>query len=304
MMRRLPVVWPADLSGGTRTALAHAVALAEFLHSPLHLLYVPHGGDRATPHAGDAFVHPVIADVIHSAVRDLLPVSSRRIHARIVAQRGASRDAVIAYARRVHAGLIVLDTEYGASRGLPRRALATSLGKAAPCPVLVVAGGGAVTTVSAIPFREVLCAIESSSGSRQAVRAALGLTRGSGGRMTLLHVLPKILTLREYKEEGAAESARLRRLAPARAASGPRVRPMVVSGLPHRRILQAASDADADLIVMAKSMRGGLEEALLGSTTRAVLRRAKCPVLLVPMPEAPDAGKRKARAARTRPSIA
>jgi nucleotide-binding universal stress UspA family protein len=73
---------------------------------------------------------------------------------------------------------------------------------------------------------------------------------------------------------------------------------MVVSGLPHRRILQAAADADADLIVMPKSMRGGLEEALLGSTTRVVLRRARCPVLLVPMPEVPDASKRNPHAGR------
>ena len=292
-MRRLPVVWPADLSGGTRTALAHAVALARFLDSSLHLLYIPHGsGDRARPQVGEPFVHPVIADVIHSAVRDLLPVSGRRVHSRIVAQRGTSKDAVVTYARRVHAGLIVVDTEYGASRGLARRSLARSLGKSAPCPVLVVAGGGTATTVSGVPFREIVCAIESAAGSRQAVRAALGLARGSGGRMTLLHVLPKILTLREYKEEAAAESIRLRRLAPTRASSGTRVRPMVVTGLPHRRILQAASDADADLIVMAKSMRGGLEEALLGSTTRGVLRWAKCPVLLVPLPELPDAGQR------------
>lgn len=88
-MRRSPVVWPADLSGGNRTALAHAVALARFLDSTLHLLYIPHGsGDRARPQVGEALVHPVIADVINSAVRDLLPVSGRRVHSRIVAQRG------------------------------------------------------------------------------------------------------------------------------------------------------------------------------------------------------------------------
>jgi len=46
-------------------------------------------------------------------------------------------------------------------------------------------------------------------------------------------------------------------------------------------ILQEAWNRNCDLIVMGYYARGKLEEALLGSTPRRLLRRSKIPILLV-----------------------
>jgi nucleotide-binding universal stress UspA family protein len=50
-------------------------------------------------------------------------------------------------------------------------------------------------------------------------------------------------------------------------------------------ILTESRDRGCDLIVMGYHVRGKLEEAVLGSTTRRVLRRSKIPVMLVRLPE-------------------
>ena len=49
------------------------------------------------------------------------------------------------------------------------------------------------------------------------------------------------------------------------------------------QILEAAAETSTDLIVMATSGRSGFLDALRGSTTEQVLRRARCPLLAVPV---------------------
>ena len=50
----------------------------------------------------------------------------------------------------------------------------------------------------------------------------------------------------------------------------------------HTEILSTASEAGADLIVIATHGRTGLSRLLIGSVTERVVREAKCPVLTVP----------------------
>ena len=53
-------------------------------------------------------------------------------------------------------------------------------------------------------------------------------------------------------------------------------------GEPNEAILAAADRLEANLIVMTTNGRDTLDQALKGSTTERVLRKAKCPVLAVP----------------------
>jgi nucleotide-binding universal stress UspA family protein len=55
-----------------------------------------------------------------------------------------------------------------------------------------------------------------------------------------------------------------------------------VSGAPADKIIKAANERDVDVIVMATEGHDGFLDALRGSTTEQVLRRAPCPVLAVP----------------------
>lgn len=57
----------------------------------------------------------------------------------------------------------------------------------------------------------------------------------------------------------------------------------VEAGDPAVVIAEVAAEIDADLIVMASHARSGLKRVLMGSVAEDVLRRAKRPVLVVPI---------------------
>lgn len=56
-----------------------------------------------------------------------------------------------------------------------------------------------------------------------------------------------------------------------------------IQGPAIEKILGAAADQHADLIVMGSHGHGALYELLVGSVTAGVLKGAKCPVLVVPV---------------------
>lgn len=60
---------------------------------------------------------------------------------------------------------------------------------------------------------------------------------------------------------------------------------VVTSGNIVDEIIQESQNRNCDLIVMGYYVRGKFEEAMLGSTSRRVLRRSKIPVLLIRLTE-------------------
>ena len=57
----------------------------------------------------------------------------------------------------------------------------------------------------------------------------------------------------------------------------------VVTGDPGPAIVSAASEADTDLVVMGVAPRTAFDQWVFGSTLGSVLRRARTPVLVVPV---------------------
>jgi nucleotide-binding universal stress UspA family protein len=57
-----------------------------------------------------------------------------------------------------------------------------------------------------------------------------------------------------------------------------------LTGNPEVEILKFAETHDVDLIVMASHGRTGLSRLLMGSIAEGVMRKAKCPVLIVKQP--------------------
>lgn len=70
------------------------------------------------------------------------------------------------------------------------------------------------------------------------------------------------------------------------------VRTVSQSGHPVPVILDQATRLKADCIVLGTHGRGAVFDLLMGSTTQGVLRKARCPVLVVPV-TAPARSKRK-----------
>jgi nucleotide-binding universal stress UspA family protein len=63
---------------------------------------------------------------------------------------------------------------------------------------------------------------------------------------------------------------------------------IVETGHPVGRIIATADKIDADMIVMGSHGQGMLEQVVIGSTSRRVMRRCMKPVLVVRLPEAEE----------------
>lgn len=142
-----------------------------------------------------------------------------------------------------------------------------------------------------LAVRSILCPVDFSEESRQALRWASAIAQHRGGDMTVLSVLEPLLAqaagirlgidlagteaepaLREFVEATLPERAR----------QASRVRMEVTVGDPSEAILQTGRRLKAGLIVMGTHGLGGFRKFLLGSTTEHVLRRTEWPVLAVP----------------------
>jgi nucleotide-binding universal stress UspA family protein/CBS domain-containing protein len=186
----------------------------------------------------------------------------------------------------------------------PLATVARTMAKARIGAAVVMKGGsiaGVFTTVDALraladfeipatrktvsPLRRILCPIDFSPGSREAVCLSLDLAQSSGASVTLFHAFdpeavpftPEMLeragdqvlaSLREwqldYQRDGEAEIAIARGV-----------------GLAWRAIVDHAKANSFDLIVMGTHGRTGIARMLVGSVAESVTRHAPCPVMMV-----------------------
>ena len=71
----------------------------------------------------------------------------------------------------------------------------------------------------------------------------------------------------------------------ASATTAAKIRTEIVRGKSHTAILKFAKENAVDLIVIGKHGRSHLDYFLFGSVTERVIRRAACPVIVVPHPD-------------------
>lgn len=141
----------------------------------------------------------------------------------------------------------------------------------------------------------ILAAIDFSRYSSQVIRFAAGLARELRVELVLVNVINQRdvdaveMVQRDYAgvsvetfiQSATAERLELlNKLMAAEAPKGPApVRRRVRVGVPFKEILSAVEAERADLLVMGTKGRGGIAEALFGSTAEKIFRR--CPVPLV-----------------------
>jgi len=125
-------------------------------------------------------------------------------------------------------------------------------------------------------FKHILVPVDLSERSRRSVAEAVILARGSGARLTVLHVAPPFVN----RETRADLRSRLSSLV------GPRDERLaldieVAEGDPAREAVAFASAYAVDLIVVGARRRGALERAILESVGDTIVREAPCAVLTV-----------------------
>jgi universal stress protein A len=143
--------------------------------------------------------------------------------------------------------------------------------------------------------KKILCPVDFSPGSENAVAKARELAEAMGAELELVHAyqLP-VLALPDssitvsptYVAELTSRAQQeLDRHADALKASGLTVQTRVVEGNPAEAIVERAKELGASMIVMGTHGRSGFRRFLLGSTAERVVRTATVPVLSVHLPE-------------------
>lgn len=156
-------------------------------------------------------------------------------------------------------------------------------------------------------YKNILYVSDLNPGSRPAFRAAVSLAIQYEAKLTYLHVLEKVsgtaksvltnmmdkqdvdaflkeglVKLRE-KAQQRLENFCVEELEAEDKLNAEDVNVLIKEGNPWKRILQAAEELKADVIVMGTRRSRGLDKIFLGSTASRVLSKSKIPVLIIPL---------------------
>jgi len=269
------VVHATDFSPASERAFAHALAIAAIRRASLEILHV--GPDRETDWQRFPHVRGVLerwgllapgssqADVAQKLGVNVTKVS---IESRFPAA------AVATHLAEEPADLLVVATEGrdGAARWL-RGSVAEAMARWSRTMTLFVPNDVDRSIVSIddghLTLNNILIPVDHSPDANAAIEFATRVAVAAGDdtvAITLLHV----------GTEGALPNVR------AADGAGWSIAWMHRDGDPVDAIAAAADLVEAELIVMPTAGRSGVFEALNGSTTERVLRRARCAVLAVP----------------------
>ncbi|MFQ5639793.1 MAG: universal stress protein [bacterium] len=140
-------------------------------------------------------------------------------------------------------------------------------------------------------IKKILCAVDFSEYSEQALKYAAFLSRSHGAKLILLHVIEPLhgseqymvlaLTPLEIKVKLKDEANNQLSALANNVKSSTKVETAVREGKAFVEIIKKAKEDRVDLIVMGSHGRTGLEHILIGSVAEKVTPKASCPVLIV-----------------------
>ena len=296
------ILCPIDFSDTSLRALEHAVALGGWYESSLTAMFVESAlpVTDASPFVGFVAARDGGVDDVHRSgvLGDMRCFVNRAARAAAIhLELEESPDVhgvIVARAAALPADLIVMGS-HGRSglKGVLLGSVAERVLRAAPCPVMVVPPHDAVPPSTAC-FKHIVCAIDFSESSIDALTWSLSLAEEADAHLALLHVLevpPELrLSTTTVSSENldelhlavrAATLTRLRSLVPSTAAAFCSVETATAAGAAGREVLKFAADRHADLIVMGARGQGAVERMVFGSKTLDVVRGARCPVLAI-----------------------
>lgn len=144
-------------------------------------------------------------------------------------------------------------------------------------------------------MKTILVAIDFSSVTPFLLNEAVAMARAFDASIRLIHVEPPDPdfvgyepgphTVREaVADELRADHRHLHKLEGEVQEKGVAASSLFIQGPTVEKLLQAAVETGAELIVMGSHGHGALHHLLVGSVSEGVLRDAPCPLLLVPSP--------------------
>jgi nucleotide-binding universal stress UspA family protein len=157
-----------------------------------------------------------------------------------------------------------------------------------------------------LDFKRILCPVDLSAFSLEALRLALKVAETSDATLDILHVIhnpfdeiyltaitetdPALMDIYASEPQRRANILRateehsevlLKQFCRDAITNYPKVRYHVRTGDPFETILEGAQDFLSDLIVLATHGRTGVKRLVIGNVAEKIVRHAHCPVLTV-----------------------
>lgn len=291
------ILCATDFSEFSRHLLHHGVGLALRFNSHLivfHAISFPRDQLYGTPVLSRGEDQKRLADRACEKIRNLMENHSLGWEPLI--SFGDPVDEAARAADEQNADMVIA-ASYGLS-GLKRILLGTVVERMARTltrPLLVVhpPKHEAKKRDAPLEFRKIVVGCGLSSDSDQALKHAISLAVEFRTELHLVHAIetpldedivnPAQAPYSEVQKELQDKlRQRLIRLVPEDAFEHCDVKTVLVQGIPSEGLILHATENSADLIVVGVRHHSAIEKLLIGSTTEAVLRRAPCPVLVVP----------------------
>lgn len=139
-------------------------------------------------------------------------------------------------------------------------------------------------------MKRILVAVDGSEPSSRGARLAADIAVRFGARITLAHVVPRLLlppdvygltTAEVEREKRAHGEAVLHDALTALGGAGVEVDTLVLSGAPAETLADAAAAPDVDLVVAGSRGQGAVARVLLGSVSDRLAHLCPKPILIV-----------------------
>ena len=288
------VLCPVDFSEHSQRALRHALAIARRNDSELTVLHVE--DSMKTAARSEMSLHTPALGSPESELMAFLDATQHGDfpNVTVAVRSGNAVESIISQAEHDSSDLIVMGTHGRSGLRAILGSVTERVLREAPCPVLTIPPSAKDPAEAYKPFNPILCASDFSPSCRKALSVALDIAQEGDARLILLHALqvpandsglmplqPVIFDPIDRTEWRRETLARLNAAWPGDASLRCRPEAIVVEGNPSETILRVAEDQHVGLIVMGVESRGAIDRMLFGSTTRNVIRAARCPVLSV-----------------------
>jgi nucleotide-binding universal stress UspA family protein len=296
------ILCPIDFSDFSRHAIDHAVAIARRYDSTLTLLHVC-ALVPAIAYAPGTPILPVTVPTpgdLEGLLESMKRFAETEVGSSVPMQfeigEGDASSEILDRAKAIPTDLIVMGT-HGRS-GFERLVLGSVTEKVihkATCPVLTVPRPiPDAVPASHVLFTRILCGIDFSDASVDALEYALSLAQEADAHLTLVHVIEvspaptsevrgdaEARALGAYVAAAAhARADQLQQIVPESVKPYCRVETVLAIGSAHREILRIAAERGSDLIVLG-AHGFGIAQLLFGSAAHQIVRQARCPVLTV-----------------------
>jgi nucleotide-binding universal stress UspA family protein len=287
------ILCPIDFSEFSEIAYGYARSLAQhyraklFVEHVVELYQYPWTGFVPNARVYEEFIQHLLHQAEEKIQEFVKSPADHYLEPERIVEEGEASDSILAFAEGRKTDLLVMGTH--GRRGLDRLMLGSVTARVirkAPCPVLAVRKPPHDSSPSGqqqdlVHLRRILFCADFSQNSRWALDYALSLATEYQAELTLLHVLEDISVSANIEQAVARATKQLDQLVPPEGCKVSRINVLVRVGKPYQQIIQLATEAQSDVVIMAVSGRSALDLAVFGSTTDRVLTLGPCPALVI-----------------------